>query len=773
MKKILAVWMLLVAATLASQTNSAKATTPLNELVINRPWTRPATLDPAGAYDGPSLEVIMNVYDTLIYFDGERYDYFIPKLATQVWVGPPDPAAPDYTNFTVYFKIREGVKFHTWCRTDLGTITWPEYTLTTEDVEHSFERWMVIDYIGGPQWMIYEPLLSCYGADPTWPTDETNPINQAVQRNATHVWLNIANEGRTPRTGTPSWAPVPMFETNPASPWYGRQRPQFWSDVAGLPLGYPLRIFFQVISQPWASIMSKEWLTTYVGPTAQTVVPGHPGEWDGNWANWLNYWQPQVGQDPAVDIIPGEVADPGVTCGTGPYILDWLQWGYGWSVVRNPDYWGGWPAKDPHPPYPDSPIPPTSIRPKGYLERMTVIQVSTSTCITNLINGDADLAAIPRERVTLLHQGYNKYGPTLPGIRLHFPIPTLVIDSFHMVFDVEPTPNNDYGKIYDYDELHEDGIPRNFFNNTNVRKAFAHLINFTMIIQDQLFGEAYQPNTFAPSGLPYVNPAIPKYSYDEDKAAYYFNQAYFAGKKLTEYGFTIYLGENPIAEQLATAINNLARKKGWPFHAYAAGTLRAPVFWIGWLADYADIHNFALQYCHSTGIFARAQRYHNPYVDELVEKGLHSPDGPLRQEIYYELEQIFYDEVPTVPLYVDIGRGYTRDWVQGIYYNPIHPGVYAYDMWKWPMTETVGAEGYFVGDVNFDGKVSMDDVIAIIKSFGSYAGKAGMPIIHSKWNFYCDVDDMPKYRWRDRKIDMGDIVNCLARFGKTSIPWHN
>lgn len=770
--------------------NVAKAATPLNEIVVNTIiGGGPATLDPANCYDTASAELLFNVYEPLIFFDGERYDYFIPKLATQVWIAPPDPAAPIYTNFTVYFKIREGVKFHTWCRSDLGPLTWAEYTLTTEDVEHSFERWMVIDYVGGPQWMIYEPLLSCYGADPEWPADETNPINQAVQRNATHVWLNIANEGRTPRTGITPFTPVPLFEENPASPWYGRQRPQFWSDAANLPLGYPLRIFFQVISQSWASIMSKQWLITYVGPQAQQAVPDHPGEWDGDWTKWLNYWQPSVGQDPAVDIIP-KVAEPGVTCGTGPYILDWLQWGYGYSLVRNPDYWGGWPATNPHPPYPDSPIPPSCIRPKGYIERMTVIQVATSTGITNLINGDTDFAAVPRARVKELHEGNNKDGPTLPGIRLNYPIPALVINTFHMTFDIEPTPTNDYGIIYGHDELHEDGIPRNFFSNINVRKAFAHLINYTMIIQDLLLGEAYQPNTFAPSGLPYVNPAIPKYYYDEEKAAYYFDQAYFGGKKLTDYGFTIYITYNSgnvirqaIAEQLATAINTLAGKKGWPFHGLTAGPAwakyledmeghRLPAFMIGWLADYADIHNFAHPYCHSTGAFAHPQRYHNPHVDELVEKGLYTPDGPLRQAIYYEIEQIFYDEVPTVPLFVAIGRGYMRDWIQGRYYNPLHPGLFAYDIWKWPMTETVGAEGYFVGDVNFDGKVSMDDIIAIVNAFGSYAGKGGMPVFHPRWNFYCDVDDSPRYRWRDRKIDMGDIVNAIARFGKTSKPWH-
>jgi len=786
MRNVMLALLILGAMLLVPQASVVKASTPLNELVVNTiAGGGPTTLDPANCYDTASAELLFNVYEPLIFFDGERYDYFIPKLATQVWVAPPDPAAPAYTNFTVYFKIREGVKFHTWCRSDLGNITWEEYPLTTEDVEYTFERWMVKDYIGGPQWMIYEPLLSCRGADREWPSDESNPINQAVQRNSTHVWLNIANKGRAPRTSTPTWTPVPLFEENPASPWYGKQRPQFWGDVASLSLGYPLRIFFQVISQPWACIISKQWIINYVipnGPDMNPNVPGVQVDWDGNWGGWVDYCRWEYSP---IDKIPQGAAHPGVACGTGPYILDRYDPTTEWSVVWNPDYWGGWPAKTPSPPYPDSPTPPTGIRPKGYVERMTVIQTDTNTRITNLINGECDFAAIPRARASSLHVDNNRNGPTLPGIRLNYPIPEMTIFVLHMNLDIEPTPDNRYGKIYDNDELHEDGIPRNFFNNTNVRKAFSHLINYTMIL-DFFNGEAYQPNTFAPSGLPYVNLAIPKHSYNEDKAAYYFDQAYFGDKKLTDYGFTVYITYYyanvigwAIAEQLATAINTLAARKGWPFHAYVAvvsylysETRYLTIFFTCWLMDYADIHNSAYAYCHSNGVFARLQRYHNPHMDELIEKGVHTPDGPARQAIYDEVQEIFYDEAVAVPSAVPVGRVYMRDWVQGYYYNPIYPGVYAYTLWKWPMTDTVGAEGYFVGDVNFDGKVSMDDVVAIVDAFGSYAGKRGMPIMHPKWNFYCDVDGNPFNTWRDRKIDMYDISAALDNFGKRSIPWH-
>jgi len=98
-----------------------------------------ASLDPAYAYDTASSGQIINVYETLITFDGNSTSEFLPVLATE-WTISEDGK-------TYRFKIREGVSFHN------GN------PLTPEDVEYSFERGMVQDYSLGPQWMFFEPLF--------------------------------------------------------------------------------------------------------------------------------------------------------------------------------------------------------------------------------------------------------------------------------------------------------------------------------------------------------------------------------------------------------------------------------------------------------------------------------------------------------------------------------------------------------------------------------------------------------------------------------------
>jgi ABC-type transport system substrate-binding protein len=759
----------------------------------------PVTLDPANCYDAASIELLSNIYETLIFFDGERCDYFIPQLAEQVWVAPPDPAAPDYTNFTVYFKVRVGMPFHTWSRSDLSPVpVWDQYYLTTEDVEHSFERLMVYDLLGG---ILLIPLLDCYGADPTWPSDETNPINLAVQRNATHVWLNIANKDRTPRTSTPSWTPVPLFEEDPASPWYGRQRPWFWSDVAVLPLSYPLRVFLQAISQPWAGIMSKQWLADFVDPLAEDA--GHPtGEWLGTWENWTLYWTLYCYLGPCVDIIPGGVTYPGVTCGTGPYILDWLQWSYGWSLVKFDSYWRGWHADWPSPPYPSEVS--SGIRPAGWVERLTVRQLPTSIGIYELLSGDADFAYVPSARAGELHVGGDINGPTRPGIRMidrlfpHYerdwvqgwyltPLACAGIKKLALVVGI-----SDYQYVNDLEYSHWDAIEiadylsdrgwdvTLLLNSEATKNVIEENLRFLATVANEW---DYVLFYFSGHGvqLPDQKPIDETTDkYDEYICAYDAEPSNINGKISDDY-LTEWVRPERIPDGVLDYPGTRSKRLAIILDCCHSGGFIRIINEHVYGGVFLDTRNGALIITSAGGIngdsdlsYEYTPHAHSKFTYHFIQSLSQTPS--LEKAFWSAKDSMEYCNCTKPPNHDQeplINDKYPYDWGVITYnLNDYSIGVYAYNLWKWPMTETVGAEGYFVGDVNFDGKVSMDDVIAIINSFGSYAGKAGMPVFHPKWNFYCDVDDSPRYRVRNRKIDMGDIVNCLNNFGKRSIPWH-
>ncbi|MEM3699420.1 MAG: ABC transporter substrate-binding protein [Candidatus Bathyarchaeia archaeon] len=736
-----------------------------------------ATLDSHNSYDGPSGELIQNVYDPLIYWEGEPYDVFVPKLATQVWIAPPDPTAPPYTNFTIYFKIRENVLFHNKCRTDYP-MDWsnlaPIY-LTPEDVEYSFERLLVHDYANGAQWMVFEAVLGVEQADTSWPSNESNPINLAFESNATHFWMNIANRGFAPSQGTTSFTPIQLFDQT------GRQRATFWQELSNAKLCYPIAITLQVIGEPWFLIVSKRWTLEWLIPTGTAqgldlneTAPGTQIDWPGTWDNWIDY---EGWAESPYDKIGTE--KPGVVCGTGPYILDrydpTLTGGY--SLVKNDNYWGGWPASYPNPPY--VPQPASGLKPAGYVTRVTVRQQTLTNLISNMIAGDCDLTFPPSPNMGQLHVGNDRNAETLPGIRLDYPCFLFSMGSLHPTFDITPTPDNRYGKINDYGVYTSDGIPRDFFNDTHIRKAFFYLVNHSVLIDEYFLGEAYQPNTIVPMGLKYQNPDQEGYKLNITRAVEEFNQA---NPAVRETGFTVTLiyalaleEGRVILEDLAARINQIGQDYfNGKFHATVMGiswteffpawvNLWLPFWHMTWGADYADIHNFAQPFMHSRGVYPMFQGYHNDYLDSLVEAGITAPEGPERQAIYYEAQRIYFEEAIGLPLDVPVFRRYLREWVAGRYYNALYQGmVYAYNLWKWE---------YIRGNVNCDDKVFMDDILAIIDAFGSYYGKAGLPKFHQRWNFRCDIPGNPRETWTDRKIDMYDITAALDNFGKTQTPW--
>jgi peptide/nickel transport system substrate-binding protein len=108
------------------------------------------SLDPHRAYDTSSGEAVMNLYDTLIAFDGTATDRFVPLIAEKV--PSVDNGLIRDGGRTYVFPIKKGISFHNGAE------------LTPADVEYSFERALVTDQDGGPIWMFYEPLLGTAGS---------------------------------------------------------------------------------------------------------------------------------------------------------------------------------------------------------------------------------------------------------------------------------------------------------------------------------------------------------------------------------------------------------------------------------------------------------------------------------------------------------------------------------------------------------------------------------------------------------------------------------
>lgn len=780
----------------------------------------PETCDPAWSYDTASGELIFNIYETLIFFDGECVDKYIPQLATDVWIEEIDETSPEglhwYYRYT--FDIRGVTGIHTleaagdnpysgigspmgstwheitadprwfctewivtsWTDTDFsgdlsvsdqidmcrycrnGDIFWntiqyfhidavpPDgtvpytititekpvmftcgYEFTPQDVEYSIERELVQDRDGGPQWMFYEPLLDTWGADGLGDIGNcTHPgpdvanvgkmIDHAVESNSTHVWFNLAFPG--------AYAP-----------------------------------FLQILCQNWGAVLSKQWVVNDVIGTA-----GRP-DWNGEWGDytaWICNHNPEV--SPLDDPTP-------MMCGTGPFSLIKLDYvNFYWSISRNTEYWRGWPADFPAPPYPSDPT--KNITPAGYIDIAKVTWAFAWPARSAMfLAGDVDFCAVPREYIGEI------YGQ--PNIRCHYPLPGLAVGNLFFTFDIDPSTS--YGKVNDYGVYTADGIPRDFFgshaNGLHTRRGFAKLFDSATYLAEVFLGEAIAPATAIIPGLSCYDPSVLGYSYSIDEAAAEFMQTpeWASGFTVTICYNTDNLARQRAAELIQAGLNAINAKYGTSFVSTVVGIDWKPYlgamishqlscFIIGWLADYPDPHNFAFPFYHSQGTFAEWQAYNNPTMDAWIEAGIRESDPDARCEIYHDIQVLAVDDCPSIPLYDAIGRHFEQTWVVGYYYNIIYPGFYFYNLWKWyycPHSTsaeypTYPACNHLPYDVNYDGKVDMKDIGYVCKAYGSTYG----PPIHPRWHFRCDVNN-------DRKIDMKDIGYVAKSYGCTSDTW--
>ena len=409
---------------------------------------------------------------------------------------------------------------------------------------------------------------------------------------------------------------------------------------------YSYTILLQVLSQMWAGIIDKEWAI-------------EQGAWPGTAETYEEYNNPET--PPLNDKM----------CGTGPFMLEKWEPGVQTILVRFDDYWRE-PAK---------------------LKRAVIKVVEEwTTRKFMLLSGDADIVVVPRQFVPELEgtacEGLDKPCPT--GIRYVKDLPTLVL-SPAIFFTLDIDPNSPY---LGSGQLDGEGIPPDFFKDKHVRLGFAYAFDYDTFIEDAFLGEASRPCTPIIRGLAFFNPDAPCYTFDLEEAKRHFMLA-FDGQ-LWEKGFkiTILYNTGNVARQTAAEIlkKNIeslnpkfkveVRNVDWPAYLKAMVGKQLPIFLIGWLADYPDPHNFYRPFFHSRGTFAEWQGYSNPEVDQLIEQALRENDPAKREQIYRQLDELFFEEVITIPLAQPLGRHYQRDWVQGWYYNPINPGIDLYTIWK-------------------------------------------------------------------------------------------
>jgi peptide/nickel transport system substrate-binding protein len=238
----------------------------------------PDFVDPSVDYETGGGEILQNVYETLVWYDGSSASKLVPLLASQIPTIANGGITSDGLNYT--FHLRSNVKFHD------GT------TMTADDVIYSVQRVLRMHDPNGPSWMV-EQVMSDY---------ISYYIDLTVkdwQENTTHTipaWLL-----NTLGSSDPSWV-ITNEDVKNAS-----EAAAYKVDASTVTfrLTHPYPGFIYICAYTILSIVSK------------TFVEAHGGITDGGHNDYMDSH----------------------TCGTGPYqLVEWTK-GSRLHMTKNANYW--------------------------------------------------------------------------------------------------------------------------------------------------------------------------------------------------------------------------------------------------------------------------------------------------------------------------------------------------------------------------------------------------------------------------------------------------
>jgi len=601
----------------------------------------PETLDPALDYETAGGDVVQNVYDTLIWYNKGDPNSFVPNLATEVPSLENGGISAD--GKTVTFKIRQGVKFQD------GS------DMTVDDVAYTFQRGMLQGGSASPQWLFAEPILGVGSSDIAEMVDPKYVDDPAGLAKADPAKLEAACKMVTDAIVADKAANTVTFKL--AQPWA------------------PL---MATLANAWGSVQSKAWVQANSG-------------WDGDCKTWQNFYGRSSDELNKTKLGTSAM-------GTGPYMLDHWTPGEEYVLKANENYWRtepGWEGG-----------------PTGAPKIKTVIVKNVTefgTRYAMLQAGDADSiqvgsAADWTQMDPLVGESCDKVesADTCKVIAADQPLRRVSgntgISRTDIFFNykIVTEGNNFIGS----GKLDGNGIPPDFFNDEHVRKAFAYCFNYDTYFKDAMLSEGERSiNVMLPGQIGY-NDQDPYYTYDPKKCEEEFKASTLKGadgKSLWDTGFRMTATYNTgntarqtIAQILGTEINAVnpnfvveVTGLPWPTFLKNQRAKTLPLFISGWLEDISDPHNWVVPY--TTGTYGGRQSMPadlKKQFGDLASAAVVETDPVKRAALYQPVNKLFYDNIPTIFLYVPGTRRYEQRWVQGWFDNPIYTGIIYYNLSK-------------------------------------------------------------------------------------------
>ena len=230
-----------------------------------------------------------------------------------------------------------------------------------------------------------------------------------------------------------------------------------------------------------------------------------------------------------------------------------------------------------------------------------------------------------------------------------------------------------------------DGVPPDFFADSEVRKAFAFAFDYDLFIKEGYRSKAIQAHGPIPAVLFGYNPKQKPWPYSPYQA----EAAFKRGKNgaVWEKGFALSIAytEGRSDRRIACRILKEGVEKLNPkFHVECRALpdsklldeLRAhrlPALVYRWIMDFPDPHNAVEPFLHSKGYFASQLGYSNPRADKMIEDAVAEIDPAKRKALYYELQAMAIYDAPAIFTADSYNIVVHRAKIQGWLYHPIQP----------------------------------------------------------------------------------------------------
>jgi peptide/nickel transport system substrate-binding protein len=202
-------------------------------------------------------------------------------------------------------------------------------------------------------------------------------------------------------------------------------------------------------------------------------------------------------------------------------------------------------------------------------------------------------------------------------------------------------------------------------SNVNLRKAIAHAINRTAIVDNIYQGLGQVAKNPIPPTMWGYNDQVPGYAFDAALAKEYLKKAGFPdGKGLGEinlWSMPVPRPYNPeglkVGEAMAADLAQVgitAKVVTYEWGTYLKRQREQPsdmdMFQLGWTGDNGDPDNFLAVLFDGLASSAVRTQWHNEKYHQLMVKGRETIDQDKRADIYEEAQQLLFDECPVIPI---------------------------------------------------------------------------------------------------------------------------